>query len=69
MIDLNHPMLDSRGRQLLRDLMAKRRSYLEQHRHGEAHGVATSVMIVWRVLTKSQGREPDSSHAELDLPL
>jgi hypothetical protein len=69
MIDLNHPLLDERGERIIRDLIAKRRVYLDQHRHAEAHGVAMSVMIVWRGLTKAQGPAPDSVHADLDMPM
>jgi hypothetical protein len=69
MIDLSHPLLDERGQRILRELIAKRESYLSQHRHAEAHGVAMSVMIIWRGYTRPRAvADADSTHAELDLP-
>jgi hypothetical protein len=67
MIDLNNPLLDERGRSILTEMLAKRQSYLAQHRHLEAHAVAMCIVIAWRGFIRAQGDTPDSGHMKLEL--
>jgi hypothetical protein len=47
-VDLRSPLLTPRDAELLRALIAKRTFYAEQGRSREAHGVLTSILIVWQ---------------------
>jgi len=52
LIDLSNPLLTPKESLVLNMLIKKRMDYLHQGRGREAHGVAISMVIVWRGLIR-----------------
>jgi hypothetical protein len=66
-VDPENPAISERDRELLRLLLQKHQTCIEQGRGHESHGMGTAILVIWQVATRPDNRAqlPDSGLGDL----
>ncbi len=66
-VDPESPVISDRDRELLRLLVQKHQTCIEQGRGHEAHGLGTAILVLWQVATRPDNRAqlPDTGMGDL----
>ena len=67
--DLDHPLLSTRDRQMLKELVSQRTEYRKRDNTPASAAMAKAIQIVWNSFGLEPWEPPDTQAAELDLNL